>query len=59
MSEELDPVVLEALAELARDLPHVDADEALARLAHLTPAQRAEVEQAVEDAVAKAQPPDG
>lgn len=41
---EPDPAVLEAVAQLARYLPHVDADTAWARLAHLTPAQRAEVE---------------
>lgn len=44
---EPDPVVLEAIAELDRDLPHVDADTAWARLAHLTPAQRAEMVRAM------------
>jgi len=46
---EPDPAVLEAVAQLARDLPHVNADEAWARLAHLTPAQRDEVERAVRE----------
>jgi hypothetical protein len=47
-----DPAVLEAVAQLARDLPHVDADEAWARLAHLTPAQRVQVERLVGDVAA-------
>jgi len=47
-----DPAVLEAVAELARDLPHVDADTAWARLAHLTPEQRAEVERVTGDVTA-------
>lgn len=46
---EPDRVVLEAVAQLARDLPHVDADTAWARLAHLTHEQRAEVERIVRD----------
>jgi len=49
---EPDPAVLEAVAQLARDLPHVDADEAWVRLAHLTPAQRADVEQVMHDTTA-------
>ncbi len=40
---------LRELARLARDLPHVDADEAARRLARLTPEQRALVVSAVEE----------
>jgi alkylhydroperoxidase family enzyme len=56
---EPDPAVLEAVAQLARDLPHVDADTAWARLAHLTPEQRAEIEGVVGGAIAEARAPDG
>lgn len=47
-----DPAVLSALLGLARDLRVVDADEAWARLAHLTPAQREQVKRAIGDLAA-------
>lgn len=49
MTAEPDPAVLRSLLQLARDLQTVDADDAWARLAHLSPAQRAQVERAIGD----------
>lgn len=49
---EHDSEVLIALTQLARDLQTTDADAACARLEHLTPVQRAQVERAIGDLAA-------